>query len=188
MASEMMELGVAKALVKYWFSDRVRPAWFNSTPEMDLDIKKTYESLWVKAKRGELVSWLEEAESALALIVLLDQLPLNMYRGLPESFAGEQLAVSAAKTALNKGYGSTLTIDQCLFLYMPLMHSEKLDDQDLSVTLYEALGRDGNIRFAKHHQGLIKTFGRFPHRNAILNRKSTEAELKYLASKSAFTG
>jgi uncharacterized protein (DUF924 family) len=124
----------------------------------------------------------------LALAIVLDQLPLNMYRGRPEAFSTEQRAVAVAKQAIAQGFDKQIPKDRLMFLYLPLMHSECLADQDRSVALFAAAGLAENLRFAEHHREIVRRFGRFPHRNAILGRASTPAELDYLASPQAFKG
>jgi len=175
-------------ILTFWFSDKVEPLWFNSTPEFDSELKEQFEELYVAALAGNLSDWQNSAEGSVALVVILDQFPLNMYRGSPESFGGEAKAREIAKDAINKGFDSQINDVQKAFLYMPLMHSENIDDQDLSVSLFEAAGLKENLRFAKHHRDIVKRFGRFPHRNKILGRTSSQAELEYLDSKEAFHG
>ncbi|MDP3482496.1 MAG: DUF924 family protein [Sulfuricella sp.] len=137
---------------------------------------------------GELDGWKETPEGCLALAIVLDQLPLNMFRGKAESFKTEQQAVEIAKHAIDKGYNQHLPAERLAFLYMPLMHSENLADQDLSVRLFEAAKPESNLRFAQHHRELIRKYGRFPHRNGLLGRQSTPEEIEYLASREAFLG
>jgi len=175
-------------MVKFWFSDAVRPLWFKSTPSFDKQLREQFESLWQQAAQGQLDSWAENAEGALALVILLDQIPLNIFRGEARSFSTESKARDIAGYAIDKRWDVTLPDEQKAFLYMPFMHSESLADQDRSVALYEASGLNDNLKFAKHHRELIHRFGRFPHRNAILGRESTEAERAYLASDEAFHG
>jgi uncharacterized protein (DUF924 family) len=177
-----------KQILDFWFSPEVAPHWFNSTPELDNQIRTDYQALWEQAAKGELDGWGGTAEGALALCILLDQFPLNMYRGKSQSYSTEQKAVAVAKAALAAGLDKMLPKDRLAFLYMPLMHSESLDDQDLSVSLYEAAGLERNVKFARHHRALIERFGRFPHRNAALGRVSTPEEIRYLDTPEAFTG
>lgn len=162
--------------------------WFSSTPEIDQQITEQFESVWEQARVGKLDAWKQTAEGCLALCIVLDQLPLNMFRGEIKSFSTEQQAVSVSKTAIEAGLDKEISKDQLAFLYMPLMHSENLGDQDLSVSKFEESELEGNIRFAKHHREIIREFGRFPHRNKILGRGSTQAEIDYLKSDKAFTG
>ncbi|MCP3852072.1 MAG: DUF924 domain-containing protein [Gammaproteobacteria bacterium] len=177
-----------KSIIDYWYSGRIKKHWFNSTPELDAEIRARFELLWEQASRGELNHWAETAQGALALVIVLDQLPLNMFRHEAKSFQTEQLSIQIARTAIANKLDQELPQDQLSFLYMPLMHSENRADQTLSVQLFKQAELADNIRFAKHHQGIIEQFGRFPHRNAILNRQSTPQELDYLNSKQAFKG
>lgn len=177
-----------RELLDFWYSEAVRPRWFDSTPELDSAIKERFEALWRQGAAGELSSWEATPEGALALVILLDQLPLNMYRGSPEAFSTEQLAVAVTKRAIEQGYDKLIEKDRRMFLFLPLMHSEHPDDQDLSVQAFAAAGLNDNLRWAEHHRDIVRRFGRFPHRNAILGRQSTSAELEYLGSPGAFKG
>lgn len=175
-------------ILNYWYSEFMQKHWFASTPELDAEIREKYQSLWERAAAGELDHWQDSPEGALALVIVLDQFPLNMFRGKPESFRTERKAVDVTLSALKKGFEDRLSKDRLSFLFMPLMHSERLEEQDLSVTLFRQYELTGNIKFAEHHRELVRTYGRFPHRNAILGRESTPAEMVYLASKDAFKG
>ncbi len=177
-----------KDVLAFWFADGMQKRWFRSTPELDEQIRTRFESLWHRAANGEYDHWSASAEGALALVVVLDQLPLNMYRGTPKAFATEAKAVQIALDAVDAGLDQQLENDHQAFLYMPLMHSEDRSHQDRAVQLFEAAGLVANARFARHHRDLIRRFGRFPHRNAILGRASTPDELDYLASAEAFSG
>ncbi|MCO5142339.1 MAG: DUF924 domain-containing protein [Oligoflexia bacterium] len=177
-----------KEIIEYWFSPRVSKLWFNSTKEFDEELTSQYESLLKKAIKGELKEWESTPEGTLALIIVLDQFPLNMYRGKAESYSTGDQAVAIAKEAVQKGFDQKIPKDQIAFLYLPFMHSEDLQDQEMSVMLFEKAGLVENLRFAKHHQNIVHKFGRFPHRNEALGRKSTEEELEYLSSKQAFKG
>lgn len=175
-------------LIDYWYSEDIAKYWFNSTEIIDSQIRQRYESLWQAAKDGELDHWMESAQGCLALIIILDQLPLNMFRGMAKSFSTELQAIKVAHHAIEKGFDKIISKQQLAFLYMPLMHSEKLDDQDLSVRCFELAGLDENAKFAMHHRDIVRRFGRFPHRNEVLGRESSEQELTYLSSSDAFTG
>ena len=166
----------------------MQPRWFDSTPALDDAIRTGSKRSGSRRRQGELDHWQDTPEGALALVIVLDQLPLNMYRGRPESFATEQRAVAVAKLAVDRGYDKLIPKDRLMFMYMPLMHSEHMADQDLSVQLFGVAGLTDNLRFAEHHRGIVSRFGRFPHRNAILGRESTPEELDYLASPQAFKG
>lgn len=177
-----------KEVVSYWFSEPVKKLWFNSTPEFDAKLRQKYMQTLERAERGELDDWALDALGALALVIILDQFPLNMFRQQARSFATERKARQVAEQAIVKNLDRSLTAEQKAFLYLPFMHSENLQDQDKSVELFEKAGLTENLRYAKHHRELIRRFGRFPHRNSILNRESTAEEIDYLNSKEAFLG
>lgn len=177
-----------QAILDFWYSDRVKSLWFRSTPSFDEELRERFLKTWQAASSGQLDSWAESPEGALALVIVLDQFPLNMFRGKPESFSTEAQSREVAREAVERGWDRELDASCLAFLYMPFMHSENLDDQDRSVALFEAAGLTDNLRFARHHRELIRRFGRFPHRNAILGRESSEEELNYLASREAFLG
>ena len=177
-----------ESILEYWYSDRIKKHWFSSTEELDKEIKEKYESVWKNAIRGELNDWKESAQGCLALAIILDQFPLNMFRGEVESFSTEAMAIKVSKLAFEKDFDQQIEKDKLAFLYMPLMHSENLDDQNLSVSLFEKAGLEENAKFAKHHRDIVQKFGRFPHRNDILQRESSQDEIDYLNSDEAFTG
>ncbi|MBI5753414.1 MAG: DUF924 domain-containing protein [Hydrogenophilales bacterium] len=175
-------------ILDFWFAEAMRSKWFASTPQLDVAIRDKYEHVWEAALRGGLDGWLNSPEGCLALAIILDQLPLNMFRGTAKRFASEAKSREVARHAIDQDFDKQLDPARLAFLYMPFMHSENLADQDLSVELFEAAGLENNLRFAKHHREIVRRFGRFPHRNAILGRMSTQEELDYLNSKEAFKG
>ncbi len=177
-----------EAILDYWYSVDMKKAWFQSTPEIDTQIRDNYEYLWEQAAAGALNHWAETPDGALALVIVLDQFPLNMFRDQARSFQTEQLAVQVTRQAIKRGFDRKITQNRLSFLFMPLMHSENMVDQELSVQLFEQTKLDDNIRFARHHRDIIRKFGRFPHRNPILKRQSSHEELEYLSSKQAFMG
>lgn len=178
----------SEELIAFWFSEPVSKRWFNSTPTFDNELRERYAGLYEQAARGQLTAWQASAQGSLALVILLDQIPLNIFRGQAQSFASEAQARDVAGRAIERGFERQFDDAQKAFLYMPFMHSEDLADQERSVALYSAAGLDSNLRFARHHRELIRRFGRFPHRNAILGRASTAEEIEYLNSKEAFHG
>ncbi|WP_319558246.1 DUF924 family protein [Thiomicrorhabdus sp.] len=175
-------------ILDFWYTPPMSEHWFSSTPEIDAEIREKFESVWEQAAEGKLDAWKETAEGCLALCIVIDQFPLNMFRGEAKSFSTEQQAVAVCKYAVEKVLDQQLPIERRTFLYMPLMHSEHLTDQDESVRLFEASKLENNIKFAHHHREIVRQYGRFPHRNAILGRESTQAEIDYLNSPQAFTG
>lgn len=177
-----------QSVVEFWFSDKVQPLWFQSTPEFDAELRDRFEPVWQQAAADKLDSWAETPEGALALVIVLDQVPLNIYRGDALCFSTEAKSREIANLAIERDLAADLTDEQKAFLYMPFMHSEALADQDKSVALFEAAGLVENLKFAKHHRDIVRRFGRFPHRNKILGRPSTEEEQAYLQSDEAFHG
>lgn len=175
-------------IIDFWFSDRVKPLRFKSTAEFDQEIRDRYLTLWQRARMGELDHWRETKEGCLALVILLDQFPLHMFRGHADAFATERQSRDVAEYANDAGFDKEMPDPWRAFLYLPYMHGESLVDQDRSVALYQSAGLQDNLKWAKHHRALIRRFGRFPHRNQILGRESTADELAYLESDQAFTG
>lgn len=175
-------------IIDFWFDEKTKPLWFNSNDELDLKLRNEYFDVYTAAKNLELNSWQEEVLGALALVILLDQFPLNMFRGVPQSFETEALSREIAAKAINEGFDAELNPEQKAFLYMPYMHSENIKDQGESLILFNQEGLEENLRFAQHHHDIVKQFGRFPHRNKILGRESSKEELDYLNSDKAFKG
>ena len=184
----MIEVETPDELIEFWFSELVAKRWFNSTPEFDDSLRHRYQELYEAASHGHLDHWRDTPLGSLALVILFDQIPLNIFRGQARSFATEEHARRVASIAIKHGYDKQLTDQQKAFLYMPFMHSESLQDQNRSIELYEKAGLENNLRFARHHRDIIERFGRFPHRNALLGRKSTEQEIAYLDSPEGFHG
>ena len=175
-------------VIAFWYAPENTKMWFKSTPEFDHEIKQRFESLWELAADKQLKDWQQTANGCLALCIVMDQFPLNMFRGDKKSFQTEAQSIEVAKHALAKGFDDEIDTDKVSFLYMPLMHSEESQDQELCVACFAKRDMPDNLRFAKHHRDLILEFGRFPHRNALMNRESTAEEIAYLQSKRAFTG
>ena len=184
----MEKLADPVEILDFWFSDEVRSRWFDSTPEFDRRLRDAYQDLWRRAQRGDLDHWRQSADGCLALAILLDQFPLNMFRNQAAGYATEAQAREVARAALERGFDRELPVERRAFLYMPFMHSEDPDDQALSVELFAQPGLENSHRFARHHRDIVERFGRFPHRNAALGRDSTPAEIEYLDSKQAFKG
>ena len=175
-------------IINYWYSDRIKKHWFSSTPWLDQEIKDNYEQIWLQAADGKLEEWKNTPYGCLALVIIFDQFPLNMFRGTARSFQTESKAIEVTMTAINNGFVKMLSKDKLSFLFMPLMHSENIEDQNLSVKLFYEHNLSSNLGFAKHHRDIIKRFGRFPHRNNILMREHTKEETEYMNSKNAFKG
>ncbi|MFY7961561.1 MAG: DUF924 family protein [Elsteraceae bacterium] len=180
-----------QTVLDFWFgapgsAEHMRPreVWFKSTPRFDYETREALQPLQSAAASGGLNWWTEEPDGALALVILLDQVPRNIYRGTAEAYASDPLARAAAVTAYGKGFDRNQPPVRRWFLYMPFMHSEALGDQQRSVSLFEQLRDDLDSRpsiiAAHRHHDVIARFGRFPHRNAILGRESTAEELAFL--------
>ena len=168
-------------VLAFWFGDEARRAWFFSSPEFDQSIRRRFSGLCARAAGGGLETWRTSAEGCLALCILLDQMPRHMFRGEPRAFATDERALAVAEHALAEGFDRQLTSEQKQFIYMPFMHSERLANQLRALALFESGGMPENRRFAEEHVAIIRRFGRFPHRNAIFGRSSTEAETEYLS-------
>lgn len=175
-------------IIQFWYTPPMSEHWFNSTPEIDEEIRNRFEKDWESVASGRRVDLLQTPEGCLALCIMLDQFPLNMFRGKTKSYATEDQAIQISKYAIKKGFDRRLPKEQLLFLYMPLMHSESLPDQTHCVSLLVKAGLRENLPFANHHKNIIERFGRFPHRNELLGRPSTDEEIEYLNSDEAFKG
>ena len=177
-------------VLDFWFGREDEPgygefreAWFRKDPEFDQQIRARFEDLYEAAATGELDGWKEEARSCLALVILLDQFPRNMFRGDPRSYATDRKAQQTAEDAVDRAFDRELPAFQRMFLYMPFMHSENLEHQRRSVELFRGLGGEGEadpLHYAVRHMEIIERFGRFPHRNEILGRQTTPEEAEFL--------
>ncbi|WP_373546430.1 DUF924 family protein [Chamaesiphon sp.] len=169
-----------------------RSMWFKSAPAIDRKIKERFAEIHQFGVAGLLDGWQDSPTSCLALIITLDQFSRNIFRDTPDAFAADELALSIAKHAIDSGLDRQLLPVQRWFIYLPFEHSENIEDQVKSVKLFETLSSDPDsqiaIDSARTHYKIIKTFGRFPHRNQILSRASTPAELDFLNSPDAFRG
>ena len=175
-------------ILDFWFAPRNEALWFDSTPEFDRDLTRRYRVTWEFARAGRLDHWQRDQAGCVALVIVLDQFPLNMFRGRPLAFATEAQAREVSRHALASGFDRGLAAKQAAFLYLPWHHSESLAEQDYAVELFSRPGLEDWVAGARHHRDIVARFGRFPHRNAILGRESTPAENEYLASADAFLG
>lgn len=170
-----------RSLLEFWFAEETRRRWYDSTPAFDMLCRERFGDLSARAAAGDLHDWEKSAEGALALCLLLDQIPRNIHRGSPKAFETDRKAVDVASRAIENGFDHVLDEERRKFLYIPFMHSERLADQERGIALYEAAGDADSLKFAEEHADLIRRFGRFPHRNAILGRESTAEEKAFLA-------
>lgn len=162
-------------------------AWFRKDDAFDADFRARFLDLHYAAARRELDGWVEHPEGVLALMILLDQFPRNVYRRTGHAFATDSLALAFARRALDHGHDQAVSQDLRRFFYLPFQHSEALADQDRAVALFQTLDRTDDDRWAEHHHGIIARFGRFPHRNAPLGRDNTPQEQAFL-DEGGFTG
>lgn len=166
-------------IVNFW-RDAGPDRWFTRDESFDQLCRARFLSTYEAAARGELESWRSQPEGSLALILLLDQFPRNMFRGTARVYATDQTALSIATQAIALGYDQEVDPALRRFVYVPLMHSEDLADQKRSVALSESLGDPDVLHWAHHHADIVRRFGRFPHRNAVLSRQTTPEEARFL--------
>ncbi|MBE9129339.1 MULTISPECIES: DUF924 family protein [unclassified Coleofasciculus] len=180
-----------KEILEFWFGKpddadygKKRKQWFTKNPAFDEDVRSRFLHDYQQAAGGQLNNWKTAPHSCLALIILLDQFPRNMFRGQPQAFATDSQALETAQHTIECGFAQELLPIQRWFIYMPFEHSENLKDQHQSVKLFSTLKDDPNcsdgINYADRHLRVIERFGRFPHRNSILGRQTTPAEAEFL--------
>jgi len=167
-------------ILDFWFDDAHKPKWFSKDDIFDARIKADFEATYKAARIGDLSGWMTTPEGALALVIVLDQFPRNMYRDTPKAFETDSAACHAAVMAIEKGFDSRLSKEQRIFLYMPFMHAESLPLQQKALDLFGSLGIEKNMQYAKAHHDIIAKFGRFPHRNLVLERSTTPEEALFL--------
>lgn len=184
----------AAEILRFWFGDpedsageygQQRQVWFKKDPAFDDRIRRSFLTDCEQAAAGALTTWRDEPRPCLALVILLDQFPRNLFRGDARSFASDRAARDTANYALTQGYDQQVLPVERIFFYLPLEHSENLVDQERSVTLVRSLhmahsGFESSLDYALRHREVIQRFGRFPHRNAILGRETTAAEAEFL--------
>jgi uncharacterized protein (DUF924 family) len=179
-----------ETLLAFWFGAgtpehlRPRSAWFTTDPVFDAEVRARFQDDLQRALRGERSAWANARESCLALVILCDQVPRNLFRGDARAFSTDPLARAGARIALDRGDDEVVAPVQRWFLYLPFEHSEDLDDQRTSVALFERLRDDPDsavaIEYAHKHLAIVERFGRFPHRNRSLGRASTPEEEAFL--------
>jgi uncharacterized protein (DUF924 family) len=169
-----------REVLDFWFNPSSKAHWFEPSAAFDQAVAARLGDLHRRAAGGAFEAWQSSAEGCLALCILLDQGPRQLFRGEARAFATDAKALAVAKRALAQGFDRQLPVEQRQFLYLPLMHSERLTDQERCVALYEAEELRHNLRHAADHAEIIRRFGRFPHRNVALGRTSTAAEEAYL--------
>src|SRR5215470_9891404 len=154
--------------------------WFTKDDAFDAEIVGRFLGVYEAAVAGQLEDWEATPDEALALVIVLDQFPRNMFRHSARTFAADPLARAAADRAIARGFDQRVVIGERGFFYLPFMHSETLADQERSLALYRAVGDADHLKYAQEHADIVRRFGRFPHRNAVLGRVTTHDEQAFL--------
>ena len=170
-------------VLNFWFVETDPSLWFQKNAEFDTLITDKYESTYIMAQDGLCDTWAGDADGALALILILDQFPRNMYRNTRKAYATDNKALLIAKQAISKGFDQVLVPEKKRFMYLPYMHSEAMSDQVKSVSLFKAMSDVDPLgyEYALKHYAVIEEFGRYPHRNQALERENTTEEKNYLS-------
>ena len=166
-------------ILAFW-REAGRERWYTKDAAFDADIRSRFLGLWQKAATGELSSWETSDNGALALVIILDQFPRNMFRDDIRTYSSDPLAREVASRAIVRGADQRIEAALLEFLYIPFMHSEHLADQQRCVELFRKAGNTDNLGYAQDHADIIRQFGRFPHRNRILGRTTTPEEQAFL--------
>lgn len=185
----LLQMAPWDRVLAFWFGDQ---RWFSKDPRFDEVIRKRFGRLVRSALSGKLDAWTRDRKGALALVVLLDQMPRNIFRCTPKAFAGDTGALAIAKTL---GTGTGFTVEEKIFAYLPFEHSESMVDQKVSTASFRELAAKHPTnelaqvaaKYARMHAYVIRRFGRFPHRNAILGRVSTAEELRFMRANPSYS-
>jgi len=169
-------------ILDFWFVQHGRDDWFSAAPEFDALIATNFSETHAAIDRGEGWSWRTGAEGRLAEIIVLDQFSRQIFRGESRAFASDRLALTLAQEAVGGGHHNFLPMPQRMFVLLPFLHSESAVVQEESIRLHRTLGDAQLLGYAEEHAAIIRRFGRFPRRNEALGRRSTPAELEYMAS------
>ena len=169
----------AEDVLAFWLAAG-HERWFEPDEAFDAAIRERFTATYEDAAAGRLRAWENSPEGAIALVIVLDQFPRNMFRGSARSYATDPLARAVAGKAIEKGFDQRIAMPQRSFFYLPFEHSEQLADQERSVALMGATGDADLLKWAELHADIIRRFGRFPHRNAVLGRATTPEEQAFL--------
>ena len=167
-------------ILKFWFEELEPKQWWVKDLELDQLIIARFSEIHDRASRCELSGWRKDASGRLAEIIVLDQFSRNMFRGSPLSFAYDALALALSQEAISSGTDQRLTPVERNFIYMPFMHSESLQIHEDAVELFRSNGQQGNFDYELKHKAIIERFGRYPHRNKVMGRESTDDEIDFL--------
>jgi uncharacterized protein (DUF924 family) len=176
----MAEESWVEEVLKYWFEESTPSDWFSVNTGFDQRLRDRFEALHARLKKSFTADQARDPRTALAAVIVFDQFPRNMFRGKAEAFATDDVAVEITRKALEQGFDAEMNKDERSFLYMPLMHSEILADQERCIDLFRSLEDEEGLKYAIEHRDIIAEYGRFPHRNRVLGRESTRAELEFL--------
>jgi uncharacterized protein (DUF924 family) len=169
-----------EAILAFWFEEIEPAQWWKKDEDFDRALIQRFSGIHARAARCELFAWRATPRGRLAEIIVLDQFSRNMFRGSPPAFAQDALALALAQEAVAAKADAALSPVQRSFLYMPYMHSESLLIHEIAVELFKRNGIQGNLDFEMKHKSIIERFGRYPHRNNILGRVSTDEEIEFL--------
>jgi uncharacterized protein (DUF924 family) len=168
-------------VLDFWFADGMAKKWFVKDDAFDRELRARFAGLYAHAAAGAMDGWMDSPQGCVALCILLDQAPRNLFRGDPRAFATDAAALAVTRHAMERGFDRALPQAQRLFLYLPFEHSEAMADQDLCVSLLEGMDEDPKwLAYARQHREVVVRFGRFPHRNALLDRETTPEEARFL--------
>lgn len=176
----------AADILHFWFHDLRPDQWFGRNAVVDARLRRRFGKVLAALGHRPARDFLKDPLTARAAVLLFDQCPRNLFRDDPRAFAYDSLARAICKGAVARGWDKGLTRAERQFLYMPMMHSEAIADQRLSLRLFGSLGDSFTFGFARAHHGMVARFGRFPHRNAVLGRRSTAAERRAVAAGNAW--
>ncbi|WP_249975444.1 DUF924 family protein [Vreelandella olivaria] len=170
----------AQAVITFWFNELTPEQWFNKDTAMDQHITQRFGNVLARAAACECYEWRHTAHGRLAEIIVLDQFSRNIYRDDARAFANDALALALAQEAVALKADDALSSVERSFLYMPYMHSESAKIHDIAMKLFDQPGLESNLDFEIRHKAIIDRFGRYPHRNAVLGRDSSEEEIAFL--------
>lgn len=169
-------------VLEFWFGELSEKDWFTKSDEVDQKIIEHFSDIHAQVAAGEYWKYRTSDKSLLAEVIVLDQFSRNMFRDSAKAFAQDSLALALAQQAIANGFDTEMTTDERMFLYMPFMHSESKVIHTAAVPFFESLGIESTLEYEHIHKKIIDQFGRYPHRNDVLNRESTDEEKEYLAS------
>ena len=167
-------------IITFWFEEISPEQWFKKDKEFDIMLLERAGTTVIKALNGQLDRWSKTSTGSVSLVILLDQFTRNIFRDTPKAFSGDEMALVLCQKSINSKWFSELSMTFKQFLLMPMMHSEDISIQEKSLPLFKQHANNRTYEFAVKHRDIIAKFGRFPHRNLILSRPSTEEELMFL--------